>query len=273
MRIIEPVPGASFTIGQQPTWPSIMFRTDATTSHRWEWKISWRNFEKAGSVTTPSGSWDAAPLIANCGGTLSVHATAGSATMATTVQVRGTNPSALLLKQYLATKLNAAGMEEIINHESKCRQFTAQGEPLRSFDNGYGLCQLTNPAPNIEQVWNWKLHVDMGLTVLAQKRTAAVLYLSGSNRTYTDSQLTYETVSRWNGGSYHEWDTSAGWVRRTDVICDSATGNIGWSTKKAQNQGKTEAELRARDSGGYSKPSAKNSWGYFGVCYADHLLG
>ena len=114
----------------------------------------------------------------------------------------------------------------------------------------------------------------MGLTVLAQKRSAAVLYLSGGKRTYTDSQLTYETVSRWNGGSYHEWDAAtAAWVRRTDLLCDTATGNIGWNMKKAENQGKTEAELRARDSGGYSKPGPGNSWGFFGACYADHLLG
>jgi hypothetical protein len=273
MRILEPLPGASFNIAPEPTWPSIVFRTDASVAHRWEWKISWRNFERSGSVNTPGNTWDAGPLIANCGGLLSVRVNAGSAMAATTVQVRGTNPSAPLVKQYLTTKLNAAGLEEIINKESRCRQFTAQGEPLRSFDNGYGLCQLTNPAPNIEQVWNWKLHVDMGLTVLGQKRAAAILWLSASNRTYTDSQLVYETVSRWNGGSYHEWDTTAGWVRRTDVLCDSATGNIGWDITKVVNQGLTEAELRARDSATYSKPSAKNNWRYFGACYADHLLG
>ena len=125
MRIIEPGPGASFNIGQEPTWPSIVFRTDASTSHRWEWKISWRNFEKSGSVTTPSGSWDAAPLIADCGGTLSVRVTAGSAMAATTVQVRGTNPSALSVKQYLATKLSSAGMEEIMSRSADSSRLKA----------------------------------------------------------------------------------------------------------------------------------------------------
>jgi hypothetical protein len=273
MRIVEPTAGAIFNIAPEPTWPTIAFKTDAPGSHRWEWKVSWRNFEKSGSVVTPDNHWDAGPAIVNCGGSLSVRATAGTATTTISVQLRGSNPSTLLVNQYLAAKLNSGGMVEIINHESRCRQFTAKGEPLRSFDNGYGLCQLTNPAPNIEQVWNWKLHVDMGLTVLAQKRAAAILYLSANRRTYNDSQLTYETVSRWNGGSYHEWDAAAGWVRRTDVLCDAATGNIGWNTSKAENQGKTEAELRGRDSGSYSKPGPGSSWGYYGVCYADHLLG
>jgi hypothetical protein len=273
MRITEPAPSSVFTIAADPRWPKIEFRTDATGPHRWEWRISWRNFERSGTTATSDGRWNAEDAIRNCGGTLTVRVSAGNAVASTSVQIAGTNPSAILVGQYLATRLNSAGMEAIIHHESKCKQFTVKGEPLRSFDNGFGLCQLTNPAPTIEQLWNWQLHVDMGLSVLEQKRNAAVLFLSRNKRTYTDTQLKYETVSRWNGGSYHEWDDSVGWVRRTDVICDVATGNIGWNTNKPENQGKTEAELRARDGGNYGAPRAGGNWGFFGVCYADHLLG
>ena len=136
------------------------------------------------------------------------------------------------------------------------------------------MCQLTTPAPSFEQVWNWRLNIDGGLTLFGQKRTAAIGYLGQSNRTYTADQLKYETVCRWNGGSYHEWDTKAAkWIRKATSLCDSQTGNIGWDMTDPQNNGKTEADLHKRDSGSYSKtPGAGAHWKYTGVCYADHVL-
>jgi len=64
------------------------------------------------------------------------------------------------------------------------------------------------------------------------------------------------------------------WVRKASILCDTATGNIGWDMTKPENKDKTEAALRARDKGNYSagrKP--ESTWGYFGVCYADRILG
>jgi hypothetical protein len=135
------------------------------------------------------------------------------------------------------------------------------------------MCQLTTPAPTFEQVWNWKLNVDGALSLFAQKRLAAIAYLSQGNRSYTNDQLKYETVCRWNGGAYHEWDAKAGWVRKSNILCDSATGNIGWDMNDSANSGKSEAELRKRDHGSYSKPPASGAhWMYSGVCYADKVL-
>jgi hypothetical protein len=87
--------------------------------------------------------------------------------------------------------------------------------------------------------------------------------------------LNHEAVSRWNGGAYHEWDgTNGRWVRKANVLCDSQTGNIGWDMNDPINAGRSEADLHARDRGGYSAgPTATAHWKYFGVCYADSILG
>jgi hypothetical protein len=64
------------------------------------------------------------------------------------------------------------------------------------------------------------------------------------------------------------------WVRTANVLCDSQAGNIGWDTNDPINLGRSEAELRRRDRGGYSAgPTATGHWKYFGVCYADSILG
>ena len=117
------------------------------------------------------------------------------------------------------------------------------------------MCQLTTPTPTFEQVWNWKRNVDGGLALFAQKRAAAITYLSQSGRSYTDDQLRYETVCRWNCAKSPVWDqATGGWVRPSHILCDSQTGNIGWDMTLDANKGKTEAQLRARDSGSYSRP-------------------
>ena len=137
------------------------------------------------------------------------------------------------------------------------------------------MCQLTTPTPTFDQVWNWKLNIDGGLTLFGAKHMAAITYLSQSSRTYTGDQLKYETVCRWNGGNYHEWDTKTGvWVRKPNILCDSNTGNMGWDLNDSENKGKTEAELHKRDKDSYSKaPQPGSHWKYFGVCYADKVLG
>jgi hypothetical protein len=275
MNFTKPSPNDSFTINSAAEWPSIVFQTDATGAHGWEWTLTWGSFTKSGKEQTPSNVWDAKAVVTNYGGTLTVRAEANKVFAAITVKIKGTNPSAAEVTQYLGTKLDSAGFDKIIQHESKCRHFNGTGEPVKSFDNGYGMCQLTTPAPSFEQVWNWKLNVDGGLKLFSQKRTSAVGYLSQSSRSYTDDQLKYETVCRWNGGAYHQWDEKAGkWVRPTSILCDTKTGNIGWDMTKTENVGKTEAQLHTRDSGSYSTPpTSASGWKYSGVCYADRVLG
>jgi hypothetical protein len=282
VKLVKPKANETFTITAAPEWPSVAFETDAAGAHSWQWTIEWGAFRKTGTATTPGNTWDAKAAVANFGGTLTVRAEAAApgapgarASATVSVRVRGANPNAAETNAYLATRPNSAGFEAIIAHEAKFRHFNAGGEPIKSFDHGYGMCQLTNPVPTFEQVWNWKLNVDGGLTLFAQKRASAITYLSQGGRTYTADQLRYEAVCRWNGGPYHQWDAKGGaWIRPSHVLCDTATGNIGWDMNDADNQGKTEAELRKRDSGSYAKPPAAGAhWKYLGVCYADRVLG
>lgn len=275
MKFCKPKSNDNFTITATPSWPSIIFETDGTGAHTWEWKLAWGTFSKSGKVTTPSNSWDAQAVATNLGGTLTVKAQAGKESATVSVRIKGTNPSGQQVNQYLATCANGAGFDKIIEHESKYKHVNTNGDPIKSFDNGYGMCQLTTPTPTFEQAWNWRLNIDGGLVLFGQKRTSAIAYLMQSQRTYTADQLKYEAVCRWNGGAYHVWNTTAGaWQRPENILCDTATGNIGWDLTDSENKDKTEATLHARDSGSYSAPPAAGShWKYMGVCYADRILG
>ena len=275
MKIITPKPNESLTITSAPVWPVLNFKTDGTGPHVWRWSLAWGSFKKSGVQNTTSNSWDAKTVIINYGGTLTLQIEANKQIATINVKIRGTNPTAAEVTKYLATKANSAGFEKILEKESHFRQFNNNSEPVKSFDNGYGMCQLTSPAPTFEQVWNWKLNIDAGLKLFEQKRLSAVAYLGQQKRSYTAEQLKYETVCRWNGGTYHEWDAKTGkWIRHPNILCDSHTGNMGWDMNDAQNKGKTESELHKRDAGSYSKPpQAGSHWKYFGVCYADRLLG
>jgi hypothetical protein len=274
MKFIKPQMNQSFMITSAPDWPSILFQTDQTGPHKWSWTIKWGQFIKSGTATTQNNSWDAKEAISNCGGTLAVRADANKASAQISVLIRGQNPSSADVDNYLRGNVGNAGFEKIIAQESRYKHFNSSNEPIKSFDGGYGMCQLTKPVPTFEQVWNWKLNVAAGLVLFGAKRTSAITYLSQSGRSYTTDQLKYETVCRWNGGSYHEWDsTSGGWIRHPNILCDSKTGNIGWDMADDQNKGKTEEQLHKRDSGGYSKHAKDAHWKYFGPCYADHVLG
>jgi hypothetical protein len=275
MKFTAPKPTDTFKITGDPTWPSINFQTDATGAHTWNWKITWNTFSKSGSQTTPNNSWDAKSVITNLGGSLTVQVAAGKESASITVKITGDNPSSAQVNTYLSSQSGSAGFDKILEQESKFKHFNAQGEPVRSFDNGYGMAQLTSPVPTYEQVWNWKLNIDGGLNLFAQKRAAAIAYLSQSNRTYTEDQVKYEAVCRWNGGSYHVWDDKAGaWVRNPNILCDSNTGNIGWDMTDTENSGKSESDLHERDKGSYSHPPQSGAhWKYSGVCYADKILG
>lgn len=275
MKFTKPHANDVFTITSTPAWPSVACSTDATGPHTWRWTVHWGTHKQTGTAQTLGNTWDAQSVITNYGGTLTVHVTAGKQTASVTVKIHGTNPSAAEVKAYLATKAGSDGFDKLLEHESKFKNFNAHSEPIKSFDNGYGMCQLTTPAPTFQQMWNWKSNVDGGLALFATKRASAIQYLSQSNRTYTADQLKYETVCRWNGGAYHVWDSKAGkWVRNPNILCDSATGNMGWDMTDSENKGKTEAELHKRDHASYSQPPAAGShWKYSGVCYADAILG
>jgi hypothetical protein len=252
MKITTPLANAQFKIAADTTPPAIAFKTDATGAHVWTWKIVWGTFSKTGTASTSSGSLELKAPLANLGGTLTVSAAAGGKTAQVEVSVIGANPTMAVIEQYLGTKANSDGFAAIIKHESKGKHFNTGGQPVKSFDNGYGLCQLTTPPPSFEQCWSWKRNIDAGLLLFAAKQTSAKTYLSQGGRTYTSAQLRFETVCRWNGGSYHRFVGNK-WVRNPSILCDARTGNIGWDMTDPDNAGKSEAVLRARDKGTYAR--------------------
>jgi len=275
MRLIRPAPNQVFTIGAVPEWPPIVFTTDAGGPHVWQWTIAWGLFQASGQAETSGNAWDAADAIRNYGGALAVRAGAGQESASVTVRVAGTNPTEDQVAAYLAAQPGSDGFVRILQHETGCRHFNSEGEPVRAFDVGYGICQLTTPPPTFDRVWNWQRNVDAGLKLFAAKRAAALQYLSSNRRGYTPEQLTYEAVCRWNGGCYHIWDAKASaWVRNPHILRDSETGNIGWDLTDPANQNQTEAVLHRRDCAQYAKPRPAGAhWNYFGVCYADSILG
>ena len=272
LKIVSPATDAEFQVTGDPTWPSIRFKTDGTGQHTWKWKIVWLTFSQSGTETTAANEWDAQATVTNYGGTLTVEASSAAGSATVSVKIKGTNPQAADVTTYVQLK-HANGFDKILSHESKMRHFNTSGEPIKSFDNGYGMAQLTSPPPSYDQVWNWKLNVDGGIKLFGQKVSTAKTYLS-QNGTYTADQLQYEAVCRWNGGSYHTWDATAkAWVRNPNVLCDSQTGNIGWDMTDAKNKGKSEADLHKRDAASYrSAPASDAHWRYYGVCYADAVL-
>ena len=278
MELVGITAGQVFKVSKDPTWPSIVLTTnmEATAAHTWKWEILWKTFKKSGSVTTAGNSWDATTTFQDLGGAITLKVSAGTAAKTFTLKIEGEQPVADDVKAYVLTKAGAGGFEKLIGHESKFKHFDSNGSPIKSFDNGYGMCQLTTPAPTFEEIWNWKKNVDGGVKLYLAKQSIARTYLSQAGRTFTDSQLQHETVCRWNGGSYHVWDAKGlAWVRNANILCDSLTGNIGWDITEEDNKGKTEAQLHKRDArpkGGYDKRKAGDKWIYSGVCYADAIL-
>ena len=253
--------------------PAIPISTDGSGAHHWVWRLTWRSFNASGSARTSGNQWDAGIAAAMGGGSLLVTASTGKSSAHATLKITGVNPTQAQVTHYLSPYPSGAGFTKILMHESRTKNFDAHGEPLKSFDNGYGICQLTTPRPTFVQVWNWKSNVEGGLALFDAKRAAASAYLGQGGRTYTDDQLLREAICRWNGGSYHDW-TPNGWVRRATVLCDSATGNIGWDMTNPRNTNKTESDLHKRDASLYAAPpDADANWMYSGVCYADAILG
>ncbi|MGF6093173.1 hypothetical protein [Pseudomonas sp. 18173] len=295
---VSPAENAVFKITQDAELPEIVFefRTQVAGDYKWSWIIEWeakvsglrerarkgdvlQTFKESGSFVSKACSWTVDFSEKVLGGTLTVEVSVGAKTLKRAIVINGQNPTVESIATYIATLDDMTGFEKLLKQETGSKHFiNFDGEPIAAFDKGYGITQMTNPAPTYEQVWNWKANILGGSSVYKDKVRFARKYLGQSGRTYTDEQLQHEVFSRWNGGSYHEWNAaSASWVRKKNILCDSNTGNIGWSMDKEKNKGQTEAELRERDKDTYSKgtkgQSDEHPWEYKGVCYADHVLG
>ncbi|CAD6559980.1 hypothetical protein LMG27952_07014 [Paraburkholderia hiiakae] len=295
---IRPNSGAKFYIDEQANFPEIKFefKSNAAPPYQWEWKIEWnahvsglreqvrngrklKQFTDTGSFSSSEKIWKADLGSKVLGGKLIVTVKIGNDTFKRTVMILAKNPSETQVTDFLAGMQNVTGFDRLIAQEGKFKNFiNADNEPVVAGDAGYGMTQLTHPSPTYEQAWSWKANILGGAALYQEKQAGAKSYLGQHGRHHTDDQLSHETISRWNGGSYHKWDEqSQTWVRTPEMLCDPSTGNMGWDTTVSANQNKSVSELHERDKDEYKKmrsgQTTDHPWKYSGVCYADHIEG
>lgn len=284
-----------FYIDADAKFPNIKFELDVEENQKcaWTWEINWaaatsglreskrrgrtlKHWSEKGKGNVQTNAWNA-DLNGRCiGGTLTVAVQMGKETFKRSVRIVGTNPSEHQIKDYIATFDGVPGLDRIIAQESKYKNFiNADREPVVAFDGGYGLTQMTKPAPSYVEAWDWKANVRAGVKLYREKRKDAETYLSGgkhAKRKFTEEQLQLETWCRWNSGKYHTWDeANQKWIRDPTIMDDNQTANIGWDITRPENKEKTEKELHDRDKNEYSKRTTKSLWRYSGVVYADHI--
>lgn len=287
---VSPEKSKTFYIDQNAKFPDITYeiKTDCNGPYTWSWKIFWevkacpqksgkkrfkakhsKTYVKQGSFTSYERKWkcDFGEVI---GGILSVKVKAGSSNFVRKSIILGKDPGETRIHAELDTyaeKKDASLVKKIFKQETQTKHFYTDEMPLVSFDNGYGLGQLTNPAPTYEQIWNWKKHVKTIMdTIKSNHRKRAKNYLDQHNN-YTDDMLDLETLASYNGLArgqhYHNWNTKLNkWVVNTNVTCDPEQSNKGWLMTEEENEGKSIEELRKNKK---SKPF------YTGRCYAEHI--
>lgn len=287
---VTPESCQTFHIDEDAKFPEIVFeiKTVEPGPYAWEWSIGWtpeacpqaegkKRFKakrstalsKSGSFKSEKNKWQC-DLGAVIGGDLIVKVKAGETTFVRKVTILGKNPS----KEKVLTEIDTGKTKEdnelvkkIFTQESRYRHFYSDNQPLTSFDNGYGLGQLTNPAPTYEQIWNWKEHIkEIIQKILPYHRKRARKYLSEYGE-HTPEMLDLETLASYNGwnGGEHYWNwnsTTKKWDVNNNVICDPDQSNKGWMTSKTENKGKSLEEL---------KKDKKTKPLYTGRCYAEHI--
>lgn len=291
---ISPDSGSKFNITDVPIFPDITFMIETTLPgpYNWKWSIQWaakvsgmkerahrgallKTFSLGGAASTDRPQWKA-DLGKIVGGTLTVEITVGEDHFKRSVYVVAENPSKSGISAFVATISDAKGFARLLEQESDSKNFiNADGNPIVSFDRGYGITQITSPAPTYEQTWNWKENIRIGARLYRENQLLAKKLL-GTHPPYTDDMLELETYARWNGGSYYEWSAERkAWAVRDNVLCDTQTGNMGWSPDIEANTGQLESVLHARDKESYKKgktgQTAEHPWKYSGICYANHV--
>lgn len=280
-----------FSIDVEGIFPEIIYeiKTNLSGPYQWSWEMKWnvmacpqrrekkrfkpkkmKVFSHKGSFSSDSKRWVADLNGCVVGGELTVKVQVGSLTFMRKALVVGIEPG----RERVLTEIDryskdfpreAELAKKIFQQESKFSNFYSDGQPLVSFDNGYGLGQSTNPEPSFEQIWSWKKHVNYILTVVIKgKRAAAKKYLSKYGP-YNDDELDMETLVHYNGANDHYliWDEEAKKWKVNDVIlCDPQQSNKGWDMEDKDNEGKSLTELRK---GKGAKPR------YTGRCYAEHI--
>jgi len=287
---ITPASCETFYIDEESKFPEILFKikTDDPGPFLWEWEMRWTpeacrqkeglqrfkaknntTLSKKHSFISEEKQWkcEVGSII---GGELLVKVKTEAKVFIRKTTILGKNPSKDRINLEIdkgQNKEDAALIKKIFNQESRYRHFYSDGLPLTSFDNGYGLGQLTNPIPTYEQIWNWKEHVKEMLDKrISIARKTAKNYLD-KHPGYSQNELDLETLAAYNGipkkQRYHVWnEKEKKWQVNDNVICDPEQSNKGWIMTESQNTGKTLEEL---------KKDNKTSPIYTGRCYAEHI--
>ncbi|EKK5244494.1 hypothetical protein ACI00O_001426 [Cronobacter sakazakii] len=212
------------------------------------------------------------------GGNLVVSVKIGELVIKCNVKFKGQNPAVEDLHAFIDTFENSAGLKKVLAHESFNKQFiNLNGEPIVSFDQSYGMAQMTNPAPDYTTTWSWKEYVKAGRDLFQTKCEQAINHFR-QHEAYTDEMVEWEAIALWNGGYYYKWDeTTSSWVCKYNHLCDSTSGNIGWNMNNPTNSGQNEEQLHNQDQPTYGigsrGQSAQHAWVYSGLCYADKVYG
>lgn len=279
-----------FYIDEDANFPDITYeiKTDLSGTFEWSWEIKWtglacpqaegkkrysskkeKTFSKSGTFDSADKKWKA-DLGAVIGGDLTVKVKVRTTTFVRKTLIRGKSPSKEKIVAGIDSYTDADNknmIKKIFQQESRYRHFYSDEMPLTSFDNGYGLGQLTNEPPTYEQIWNWKAHVkELMEKRLPAHRKRAKKYLDAHGN-YTTDQLDMETLAAYNGwaGGQHYWNWDAlqkTWAVNDNVTCDPDQSNKGWLVSNPANKGKTLEELKKNKD---AKPN------YTGRCYAEHI--
>jgi hypothetical protein len=279
-----------FYIEEDSKFPEITYeiKTSETGPFDWSWKIEWiamgcshaankpryknksqKIFSKSGAFKSNDTKWKA-NLGEVLGGILTVKVKTSTTTFLRQTIILGKNPSKEQINKEIDSS-NANDVKEtlkkIIQQESAYKHFYSDNMPMTSFDNGFGLGQLTNPPPTYEQVWSWKAHIRELLEKrLPAHRKRAQNYLDKHGQ-YTSEQLELETLAAYNGlaKGQHYWNWSESqkkWVENNDVICDPNQSNKGWLVSTPEEKKMTVKDLQEDKD---KKPF------YTGRCYAEHI--
>ena len=115
-----------------------------------------KKFTLSNSFASTSRAWtaDLAGLV--IGGELTVSVASKTENLSKKVIIKGRNPTKKTVNTYLAEMTDVKGLEAYLEQESQYKHFLTDGEPLVTFDKGFGITQITSPSPSPShpQVWS-----------------------------------------------------------------------------------------------------------------------
>jgi len=286
---VRPEKLTAYYLEEKAFLPEVIFEIETTDPGPfvWKWEMKWdakvsgiresakrgallKKYKESGSFKSSEKTWKMDFGGKILGGTLSVEVETGKETFKRTIFLKGKNPSRELIKEYSDSLEGTAGFDKILFHEAHGKNFiNADGEPVVSFDKGYGITQMTNPAPTYEQCWSWKENIKGGSAIYISKRKLAKTYLKNEGKgTYSEEELQNETYSRYNGGSYYVWNDALKKLVARDYVCDPQVANAANDSKQDKSHKELHSRVKDTFKLGKKGQSEDHPWVYTGVCYA-----